>query len=85
MAMNYYFQNLNSRKLSGRPTTTLPNLLLNEIKMLKNDMNNGNQYKFTKFKSIDDLRNLRLLAGDRKRWSTLVKDMYDPAKAEKDS
>ena len=52
--------------------------------MLKNYSNKGNKYEFTQLKSIDDQRNLRLLAEDRKRWSTLVKDIYDAAKAEKD-
>ena len=83
-AMNYYFENLNSRKFRGRPITTLPNSLHNDIKILKNYSNKVNKYKLTQLKSIDDLRNLRLLAEDRKRWSTLVKDIYDAAKAEKD-
>ena len=33
---------------------------------------------------MDNLKNLRLLAEDRVRWSTLVKDIYDAAKTEKD-
>ena len=52
--------------------------------MLKNYTNKGNKYNFTKLKSIDDLRNLRLLAQDRRRWSTSVKDIYEAAKAERD-
>ena len=84
LAMNYYFENLNSRKFRRRPTTTLPNSLHSDIKMLKNYINTGDMYKFTQLKSIVDLRNLRLLAEDRKTWSTIVKDIYDAAKAEKD-
>ena len=82
--MNYYFENLNSKKFRGRPTTTLPNSLQNDIKTLKNYINMGNKYKFIQLNTIGDLRHLRSLAEDRERWSTLVKDIYDAAKAEKD-
>ena len=44
----------------------------------------GSKYKFIQLNTIDDLRHLRALAEDRERWSTLVKDIYDAAKAEKD-
>ena len=70
LVMKYYFKNLNSRKFRGRPTTTLPNSLHNDIKMLKNYINKRNNFKFTQLKSIDDLRNLRLLAEDRNRQRT---------------
>ena len=82
-AMNYYFENSNSKNFRGRPTTTLPNSLHNDIIRLTNYTHN-NKYNFTQLKSIDDIRNLRLLAQDRKRWSTLVKDIYEAAKAERD-
>ena len=82
-AMNYYFENSNSKNFRGRPTTTLPNSLHNDIIRLTNYTHN-NKYNFTQLKSIDDMRNLRLLAQDRKKWSTLVKDIYEAAKAERD-
>ena len=82
-AMNYYFENSNSKNFRGRPTTTLSNSLHNDIIRLTNYTHN-NKYNFTQLKSIDDMRNLRLLAQDRKRWSTLVKDIYEAAKAERD-
>ena len=82
--MNYYFENSSSKKFRGRPTTTLPNSLRNDIKTLKNYINMGNKYKFIQLNTIDDLRHLRSLAEDGERWSTLVKDIYDAAKAEKD-
>ena len=52
--------------------------------MPRNYINKRNKYKFTKLKPIDHLRNLRLLTEDRKRWSILIKYIYDAAKAEKD-
>ena len=82
--MNYYFENSNSKKFRGRRTTTLPNSLWNDIKTLKNYINMGSKCKFIQLNTIDDLRHLRSLAEDRERWSTLVKDIYDAAKAEKD-
>ena len=49
-AMNYYFGNSNSKKFRGRPTTTLPNSLHNDIIILKSYTNKGNKYKFTQLK-----------------------------------
>ena len=66
-----------------RHTITLLRSSHKDIIMLQRNIKLKNKYSITQLKSRDHLDNLRVLAKDRKLWSTLVTDIYKAAKAEK--
>ena len=63
-AMGAYFLGGNGPSFRGRPRTTLPRTLNNDLKKLKNN---------TALETGDDLNMLQQLAQDRRQWRELVK------------
>ena len=78
IAMNNYFDNTNTTKFKGRPRTTLPTTLNQDIKRTK-----LTQYNIEQLKTKEDLENLREIAIDRHEWLNFVRTICDAAKAEK--
>ena len=78
IAMNNYFDNTNTTKFKGRPRTTLPTTLNQDIKRTK-----LTQYNTEQLKTKGDLENLREIAIYRHEWLNFVRTICDAAKAEK--
>ena len=77
-AMNNYFDSTKLTKFKGRPRTTLPTTLNQDIKRTK-----LNQYNIRQLKNKKDLEKLRTIAMDRNEWLKFIQLIYDAAKAEK--
>ena len=76
--MKNYFETANLTKFKGRPRTTLPTTLNQDIKRTK-----LNKYDIKELKNKKDLELLRKIALDRNEWLKFIQVIYDAAKAEK--
>ena len=75
----YYLQQSSNNKFSGRRRITLPEKLHQDIvrcQILRE------VYMITSLRNVNDLRNLEIIANDRKKWKNLIKMIYDAAQAE---
>ena len=83
MAILNYLKKSNKQKFQGRPRVTLP-LTLNEDITKTANINEdfAIKYDIRSFKSLEDYKKLRLLAGDREKWKSLSKLIYETAEAE---
>ena len=73
-AMKFYFTNINE-KFPGRPLTTLPTVLNNDLIKV------NNTYTAITLKSEKDLEQLTTLAKNRRRWKLLTRSISEAAKA----
>ena len=81
-AMLYYFSPSESKKFSGRPRTTLPTRLSDDIKLAAEaEANFFVEYKVNELKTYNDLVKLNEIAKDRKRWIELSTKIYKAAEA----
>ena len=72
-AMTYYFQEETSlKKYRGRPRTTLPTVINNDLKTAKKKYMNEIT-TLTKFENMKDLDIAREIAKDRQSWKKLCK------------
>ena len=83
-AMNHYFKVSKESKFRGRPRTTLPETLNDDIKFTnaQNEMF-SRKYNIVELKTIEDLVKLKNIASERESWLNLVQEIYVTAKAEK--
>lgn len=72
-AMHFYFTATSSEKYRGRPITTLPVTLNNDLKKI-----NENKIKLT---SLQDLEELKSIAHNRDNWRSLTRQIKDKAEA----
>ena len=79
-AMLYYFQRSNNKCFRGRPRCTIVTTLNDDIKRTAAKVST---FPLRQLKNIDDLKFIGTIAQDRTAWRTIVKNIYDVAKAKK--
>ena len=83
MSMQHYFTPSTKPKFRGRPRTTLPLTLSQDItRAAAYNKDFYSNYQLRDLKSTTDLKKLLNIANDRKNWKILAKQIYDAAEVE---